>query len=86
MDSVKRRPCADCGKTFPASAMEFHHVHGEKAFNIAQKADWAGGTGIRRVIREIAKCLILCSVCHAIRTHELTTSGGRSTTIGGQSV
>jgi len=65
---VRRRPCADCGKTFPPWVMDFDHrdpVH--KSFSIA-----AGKVLLKSrdlLLAEIAKCDIVCANCHAARTY-----------------
>ena len=69
VDSVvyeaKSRPCRDCGNTFPACAMQFDHVRGEKVANVAHLRNWEN---VPKVIDEIAKCEVVCANCHAIRT------------------
>lgn len=64
--SLKARPCADCGGRFPPCAMDFDHRPGEtKAFNVASIT-----TGTRdKILSEIAKCDLVCSNCHRIRTY-----------------
>lgn len=57
-------PCVDCGKFYPACVMDFDHL-GDKKFGISHSL-----TRSREVIeREIAKCELVCSNCHRIRTH-----------------
>lgn len=57
-------PCMDCGQRFPPYVMDFDHV-GEKRGNIAKMA-----TSPRKaVLAEIAKCEVVCSNCHRIRTY-----------------
>lgn len=63
---AKNVPCADCGESYPSYVMDFDHVRGVKTFNIA----W----GVRNattaaLLAEIAKCDVVCSNCHRIRTH-----------------
>jgi hypothetical protein len=64
VNKIKQQPCADCGFCFHPAAMQFHHVRGKKSFTI--------GSRIKSVSRgaleaEIAKCVLLCANCHAIR-------------------
>ena len=66
IDSFKDRPCADCGKTYPPYVMDFDHL-GDKLFNIA---DGTNSMTTQQVIDEIAKCEIVCSNCHRIRSHQ----------------
>lgn len=60
----KAKPCLDCAGSFPACCMEFDHVRGQKRHNIAEMASWARET----VLAEVAKCELICSNCHRIRT------------------
>lgn len=65
VDSFKKVPCADCGVQYPPRAMDFHHVTGTKEFDVA--AGVRLGYGKARMLAEIAKCIILCAVCHRLR-------------------
>lgn len=61
--SLKSKPCADCGKTFHPCAMDFDHIYGkEKAVSIIKSRS------IDRIIREVAKCELVCANCHRVRT------------------
>jgi len=64
LDSLKARPCADCGESYPPGAMEFDHVRGEKEESIGRMFGWAW----QRILAEVAKCEVVCSVCHRLRT------------------
>jgi len=59
------KPCMDCGDLYPYYVMEYDHVRGKKRHNIAKMANHKRD----RVIEEIAKCDLVCCVCHRIRTH-----------------
>ena len=57
--------CADCGYNEHHAALEFDHIADDKVANVAslmgqEKALWA----------EIAKCEVVCSNHHSIRTYE----------------
>lgn len=69
IDNFKRVPCADCGNIFPTVCMDFDHVRGRKLYNIANMKSqrW------ELVEAEIAKCDVICSNCHRIRTHNRLT-------------
>jgi hypothetical protein len=59
--------CADCGQRHPHYLMEFDHVpeRGPKLWTIST----AIGSASRAVVlAEIAKCDIVCSLCHSART------------------
>jgi len=64
LDALKTRPCADCCETFPPGAMQFDHVRGEKEASIGSMFGWAW----QRILDEVAKCEVVCSVCHRLRT------------------
>lgn len=59
--ALKSPPCVDCGQSYLPPAMDFDHV---KEFTIAQMSTCAWD----RVLREIAKCDLVCAVCHRLRT------------------
>ena len=63
---LKNKPCTDCGKTFPPCAMQFDHVRGVKRCDVAHMM--AVGYSVETVLKEIAKCDLVCACCHAIRT------------------
>lgn len=66
IDLVKSVPCLDCGGTFPPCVMDFDHRDGEvKVGNIANMFDGAK----QKLLDEIAKCDIICSNCHRLRTY-----------------
>jgi len=66
VDPLKAKPCMDCGGSFPPECMDWDHVRGKKLFGV--------GSGVRRSIKavliEIAKCELVCSNCHRIRTRK----------------
>lgn len=65
MDELKTAPCMDCGGMFPPECMDWDHRPGE------QKTGSLGGLYIAsraKVMAEIAKCDLVCSNCHRIRT------------------
>ena len=65
---LKDGPCTDCGRRFPSYAMDFDHREGElKESCIAWMVRDA--TTRDRMLKEIAKCDLVCAVCHRIRTH-----------------
>ena len=58
------KSCVDCGQTYPSYVMEYHHL-ADKKFTISKAANRSR----EDVLAEIAKCILLCANCHAIRTH-----------------
>lgn len=66
-DLKTKTPCADCGKNFHPVAMDFDHIKGTKIEGISELATW--GQPLALIKKEIAKCEIVCAVCHRIRTY-----------------
>ena len=68
ISKLKEAPCTDCGKTFPPECMDFDHVkeRGPKLFNIAARV----ACSPKVIAAEIAKCDLVCSNCHRIRTRQ----------------
>lgn len=66
VDEAKKGPCVDCKRSFPPYVMDFDHIADDKVMNISQLVLWGS---LRRVKDEIAKCELVCSNCHRIRTH-----------------
>lgn len=62
-------PCADCGNSYPYYVMDFDHLPGfKKEYNIGDLFNNRFFSKTR-VHKEIAKCEIVCSNCHRIRTY-----------------
>jgi hypothetical protein len=59
----KNKPCADCGKRYPHYVMDFDHVRGRKLFTISHYIT----VTLARLLREIAKCDVVCANCHRER-------------------
>lgn len=53
--------CRDCGEKHEA-ALDFHHIQ-NKSETIAKMSVYSR----ERIVREIAKCIVLCSNCHRKR-------------------
>lgn len=61
-------PCQDCGLKYPYYVMDFdHRPDEEKLYNLAEMARQK--FSLEKIKQEIAKCDIVCSNCHRIRTH-----------------
>jgi ribosomal protein L31 len=60
------RGCYDCGGFFPPEAMDWDHRPGtEKLFHVS---DSFGTRNFESIVDEIAKCDLVCSNCHRVRT------------------
>lgn len=72
LDELRKQPCADCNKTYPAVCMDFDHLPGtEKGYpRKLSLSTWARGVSMKRLEAEIAKCEVVCANCHRIRTQE----------------
>jgi len=65
-DLKTKTPCVDCGINYPYYVMDFDHVRGQKHANVMELVSTLSK---KRIDQEIAKCEIVCSNCHRIRTH-----------------
>jgi len=61
--SLKSEPCTDCRKRFHPSAMDFDHLQ-DKTAAIAQFRS----AKMCKLLAELAKCELVCSNCHRVRT------------------
>jgi len=57
--------CIDCGTSYHYSQMDFDHLEGKKQ-TIARLAN--SEASIKTIKQEIAKCELVCSNCHRLRT------------------
>lgn len=55
--------CKDCGYNKHHVALDFDHVRGKKELNVCFSKS------IEQAKKEIAKCEVVCSNCHRIRTY-----------------
>lgn len=59
------RPCADCGHVFHPVCMDWDHLPGTvKSFCISKEIS----RPMEEILKEIAKCQLVCANCHRIRT------------------
>lgn len=60
------KPCADCGQIFHPAAMQWDHLpEFEKSGSLGELVRH-GSRDL--IVREIAKCELVCANCHAVRT------------------
>jgi len=71
IQSLKNKPCVDCGNNFPFYVMQFDHVCGDKIANVA---DMPGNYSWNKIEEEILKCELICANCHSIRTYKRKSS------------
>lgn len=68
---VKSVPCMDCKVKYPSFVMDFDHRDPKvKSFTIGKSVS---SISFAALLREIAKCDVVCSNCHRIRTHGINT-------------
>ena len=59
--------CHDCGNSFPDVCYDFHHIdETNKEFNPANGLKLSE----ERMLKELEKCILLCSNCHRIRHYD----------------
>jgi hypothetical protein len=58
--------CVDCNTKYPFYVLDFDHSRGNKVSNIGQMLDYFT---IEDILKEVAKCDIVCSNCHRVRTY-----------------
>lgn len=65
---IKQGPCLDCGVSYPYYVMQLDHRPGaKKMFNISDSVSRVRSKEM--ILKEIAKCDLVCANCHAERTH-----------------
>lgn len=68
------KACFDCGNLFEPYVLQFDHRPGEtKQFTPSRMVVCSEKT----ILRELAKCDLVCANCHAIRTHRRVHTCGR---------
>ena len=55
-----------CGYNVHPAALDFNHIHGDKAFSVSQDPKVA----LHKLLAEIDKCEVLCANCHRVHTYE----------------
>ena len=72
---AKSRPCADCRIQYPYYVMDFDHRNGstkEFGLNAVHRVTK------RAILREIAKCDVVCANCHRERTYQRQLGSSRA--------
>lgn len=62
----EKTPCLDCKISYPYYVMDFDHVRGKKHKNVMELVPTLSK---KKIDEELAKCEIVCSNCHRVRTH-----------------
>lgn len=69
VNSLKTKPCMDCGQRYPSYVMDFDHREPKLKISTISKIIrdmWSKD----RILSEIEKCDLICANCHRIRTHK----------------
>lgn len=66
LNALKNKPCADCNQAYPVVCMDFDHINEDKDRALSILA--FGCASLDRLAHEVAKCEVVCSNCHRIRT------------------
>ena len=65
-DYKYNNPCVDCGEFYLPKVMDFDHVRGRKINDISTMINL--GYSLDKLLKEIAKCDLVCANCHRGRT------------------
>ncbi len=66
--ALKAKPCMDCGQLFHHVCMDFDHRTGEtKTAGVAELVKRGAPHDV--ILAEVAKCDLVCSTCHRLRTY-----------------
>lgn len=66
-DLKEKDPCADCGVRYPYYVMHYDHLGLEEKILEISRLRQQGN--LAKLLREIEKCELVCSNCHAERTY-----------------
>ena len=64
----EENPCTDCRQYYPAYVMTYDHLDASKKTDHVSRLVAFGKR--EDVLKEIAKCELVCFNCHAVRTHK----------------
>lgn len=67
--SLKRKPCMDCGATYPHYVMDFDHRNKNTKVDSINRMINIHMYSKKKIIEEIGKCDLVCANCHRIRTY-----------------
>jgi hypothetical protein len=73
LNDLRARPCADCGRRFPACAMDFDHRDPRSKRSAVTRL--IGRAGSASILEEVAKCDTVCANCHRLRTFQRRCAG-----------
>jgi hypothetical protein len=73
VDDLKSQPCQDCKHTYPPICMDFDHRDPMQKKHLVSVLTNQGR--IKALREEVAKCDLVCSNCHRIRTAKQALKG-----------
>ena len=62
------RPCTDCGRLFPPQVLQWDYLPGVP--KLGEISTDLRSHSRDKILEEIAKCELVCTNCHAIRTFQ----------------
>lgn len=68
MQELKDKPCTDCGIKYPYYVMQWDHTEDNKVASVSKLMTLKSWDTI---LKEVAKCELVCANCHAERTFGL---------------
>lgn len=70
VEDMKASGCVDCGYRGPSVALDLDHVRGAKVGHVSRLViECTCPRGYEVLVAELAKCEVVCAICHRIRTH-----------------
>lgn len=67
INRFKNKPCADCQGWFEPCQMDFDHRDSKKKVKSISDMQYYS---VKQILKEIAKCDLVCSNCHRLRTYK----------------
>jgi 5-methylcytosine-specific restriction endonuclease McrA len=65
---LRKVPCTDCLQSFSPYSMEFDHR--DPSSKRSDVMEMVSRAGMAAILREVAKCDVVCANCHRMRTYE----------------
>lgn len=63
----EKNPCTDCRQYYSYYVMDWDHIP-DKGVKIDRLANMVYRCSLKKIMEEIAKCELVCSNCHRVRT------------------
>jgi len=69
VNSLKQKPCMDCGVQYPHYVMDFDHRDKSDKIDSINQMVLYHSYSKEKILEEINKCDLVCANCHRIRTY-----------------